>query len=235
MAKRKILVTGGTRGLGFSIAEKFLENGDDVTVTGSKGISKGPLGAHYKQVDFSNTEHLQNFIEQIKGLDYSILINNAGINKVVPFLDIDLAEFDLIHNVNLRAPFMISQSVIPGMIKHGWGRIVNIGSIYSVVSKEGRASYSSSKFGLDGLTTSIAAEMAQYGVLINCVSPGFMETEMTIKNIGMDGISEIEQLIPQKRIGNPKEVAEFIFWLCSDLNSYISGQNLIIDGGLSRV
>ena len=121
------------------------------------------------------------------------------------------------------------------MKENKWGRIINIASVFGVVSKEYRASYSSSKFALDGLTSSMAAEVAKSGILVNTVSPGFIETKLTKEILGEKGINEVISMVPIKRLGKPKEVARFVVWLSSEENTFISGQNLIIDGGFTRV
>jgi len=121
------------------------------------------------------------------------------------------------------------------MKKNNWGRIVNITSIWGNVTKEYRASYSSSKFALDGMTVALAAEVASMGILANSVAPGFIDTDLTQKVLGDKGIKEIKNIIPIKRLGKPTEVASFISFLVSEENTYISGQNIMIDGGFSRV
>jgi len=121
------------------------------------------------------------------------------------------------------------------MKKNNWGRIVNITSIFSNISKEYRASYSSSKFGLDGMTAALAAELSEEGILANSVGPGFVDTELTRSILGNDGISELKDCIPMKRLGQVEEIASLISWLVSNENTYMSGQNLMIDGGFSRV
>jgi 3-oxoacyl-[acyl-carrier protein] reductase len=116
-----------------------------------------------------------------------------------------------------------------------WGRIVNISSIWGSISKEYRSAYSSSKFGLDGMTASLAAEVSSMGILANSVSPGFIDTDLTRQILGEKGIDEIQANIPIKRLGKPHEIASFVSWLVSNENSYISGQNIMIDGGFTRV
>ena len=121
------------------------------------------------------------------------------------------------------------------MKESNWGRIINVTSIFSKVSKESRASYSASKFGLDGLTAAMSAELSSFNILVNSVSPGFIETDLTHRILGKTGIEEIRKTIPIGRLGSVKEIASFISWLASDENTYISGQNLVIDGGFTRV
>ena len=120
------------------------------------------------------------------------------------------------------------------MKERKWGRIINITSIWSQKSKEHRASYSASKFGLDGITAALSAELSEYGILSNSVSPGFIDTDMTRKILGESGMKDIEKQIPIKRLGNTREIAELVYWLTSESNSYISGQNVFIDGGFIR-
>ena len=239
MAKNKYcaVVTGGTRGIGYSIAQRLIQDGVDVIVTGTstKNASNCPIGGDFYQVDFLNDSSVKDFIAYLKQKPIDILINNAGINKIGEFDKIDTTDFDNIQKVNLKTPFLLCQAVIPYMKKNNWGRIVNITSIWGNVTKEYRASYSSSKFALDGMTVALAAEVASMGILANSVAPGFIDTDLTRKVLGDKGIQEIKNIIPIKRLGKPNEVASFISFLVSEENTYISGQNIMIDGGFSRV
>ena len=117
------------------------------------------------------------------------------------------------------------------MIQKKSGKIVNIASIWGNISKRGRAAYSSSKFGLKGLTLGMAAELAEYNILVNSVSPGFTRTDLTEQVLGPAGIKEVESLIPIKRLATTEEISKAVLFLCSDLNTYISGHDLIVDGG----
>ena len=121
------------------------------------------------------------------------------------------------------------------MKNNKWGRVINIASIFGKISKAHRASYSASKFGLDGLTTALAVEVAEFGILANCVSPGFIHTDLTTKILGKEAIDKLEKEIPIKRLGQANEIAELVAFLCSEKNSYLTGQNIIIDGGFTRV
>ena len=237
MAKRKYraVVTGATRGIGFAIAERLLNDACEVIATGTKAGSYGPEGSIYQQVDFLNDSSTDAFVEYLKQKPIDILINNAGINKISEFESIEIADLNRIHKVNLETPFLLCQAVIPNMKKNNWGRIVNITSIWGKVTKEYRAAYSSSKFGLDGMTVALAAEVASMGILANSVGPGIIDTDLTRKVLGDKGIQEIQSIIPIKRLGKPSEVASFVSWLVSEENTYISGQNIMIDGGFTRV
>jgi NAD(P)-dependent dehydrogenase (short-subunit alcohol dehydrogenase family) len=229
------VVTGATRGIGYAIAERLLSDGYEVIVTGTRSNSRGPEGSLYQQVDFLDDQSTLDFLNFLKIQQVDILVNNAGINKIGKFASIDIDDFDKILHVNLRAPFQLIQSVLPYMQKMKWGRIVNLTSIFGNITKEYRASYSSSKFGLDGLTAALAAEVAEFGILANSVGPGIIDTELTRNILGEDGISELKNRIPMKRLGNVTEIASLVSWLVSKENTYISGQNLMIDGGFSRV
>ena len=116
-----------------------------------------------------------------------------------------------------------------------YGRIINLSSIWGHISKEGRAAYSASKFGVRGLTLAMAAELASHNILVNSVSPGFTRTEMTEDILGLHGIKEVESMIPMGRLAEPSEISKVILFLASDLNTYISGQDIIVDGGVTNV
>jgi len=235
LSGRTALVTGGTRGIGYAIAQRLIADGADVLVTGRQPIGNGPSGSEYLGVDFADQQAVDVFSDSMKKRQIDILINNAGVNKIGNFSEIDQDEFRMIQQVNLHAPFCLSQAVVEGMKSRAWGRIVNIASIWSKISKELRASYSASKFALDGMTVAMSAELARYGVLVNCVSPGFIDTDMTRQVLGKDGMKALAEMVPARRLGAPEEIANFVAWLAGPENTYISGQNIAIDGGFTRV
>ena len=162
------------------------------------------------------------------------MINNAGINKIAPFLEIELKDFQEIHQVNVLAPFLITQAAISGMREQNWGRILNVSSIWGKISKENRASYSASKFALDGVTIALSIEFAKYGILANCIAPGFTDTELTRSILGQVEINQILASVPIGRMADISEIAKFAVWLASPENTYITGQNIAIDGGFTR-
>ena len=234
-SKKRAVVTGGTRGIGLAIATDLKRKGVEVLITGT--LENHPLNREfiYQTVDFTSLENIKKFTVFLQSFTPDILINNAGINKIDKFNDALLDDFFRIIQVNTTAPFCFCQAVLPNMKKNNWGRIINITSVWSKIGKSGRASYSVSKFGLDGMTTALAAEVAEYGVLVNCVAPGFIETDLTREILGETGMQDIAKQIPIKRLGKPEEIAAFVSWLASEENTYISGQNLVIDGGFTRV
>ena len=229
------VVTGATRGIGYAIAERLIKDGIEVIATGTSEDADYPNGASYYPVDFLNNSSVKAFVQYLKQQKIDILVNNAGINKIGEFANINIDDFDNIIKVNLRTPFLLCQAVIPHMKENGWGRIVNITSIFGNVTKEYRASYSSSKFGLDGMTVALASELSEMGILANSVGPGFIDTDLTRSVLGEKGIEEVLSQIPIKRLGQANEIASLVSWLVSDENTYISGQNIMIDGGFTRV
>ena len=233
--KHKALVTGSSRGIGLAIAKRLVKDGLEVISTGTELDGNHAQGSIYMQVDFLDASSVNRFLKLVGEESIDILVNNAGINKIDKFIDITDEDFNNILEVNLKVPFLISQLVVKHMLSVNWGRIVNIGSIFSKVSKEYRASYSASKFALDGLTAAMSAELSDSNILVNTVSPGFIDTELTQEILGKAGMDSIKQSIPAKRLGQVEEISSFVSWLVSEENTYISGQNLTIDGGFTRV
>lgn len=229
------VVTGGTRGIGYAIATRLKKENATVLITGTQAVAKNLENFDYFSADFNDAENIAQFARFLSDKKPDILINNAGTNLIDNFCDIPLNDFNNIQQINVLAPFQLCQAVIPSMKFKKWGRIINITSVLSRVSKSGRASYSASKFALDGLTSALAAEVAQYGILANCVAPGFIETDLTKRILGESGMQEIAQQVPMRRLGKPEEIAALVAWLVSPENTYISGQNIVIDGGFTRV
>lgn len=232
---RRALVTGGTRGIGAAIAARLVRDGLAVTVTGTGADGHGPHGTSYLPVDLGDRAAAAAFADAAGKAGYDVLINNAGINRIAGIADVRPEDFDLVHEVNLRSVFLLCRAVVPGMRQRTYGRIINIASIFAVVSREQRAAYSSSKFGLDGLTAALAAEVARDGILVNSVSPGFVDTDLTRRILGDAGIAELSGRIPIRRLAQPDEIAALVAWLASPENTYLSGQNVVIDGGFTRV
>ncbi len=235
MSDKTALVTGGTRGIGRAIAEALHRRGERVIVTGTKPDGLAPDGCQYEAIDFSDAKATAEFARRVAAMGIDILINNAGINKIAPFAEIDPADFAAIQAVNVTAPFLLSRAVLGHMKTSGWGRIVNVSSIWGKISRAQRGAYSTSKFALDGMTAALAAEVAADGILVNCIAPGFIDTELTRRVLGPEGLAKVVADIPIGRLGKPDEIATFAAWLASPENTYISGQNIAIDGGFTRV
>lgn len=234
-AGKKVFVTGASRGIGRSIAAAFLAEGAWVIGTRTRNVGADDACSEWVTADFSDLDQVQTCADTVRRIKPEVLVNNAGINKIAPFMQIDPTDFQRIQQVNVFAPFLLSQAALPAMVRAKWGRIVNISSIWGVVSRTQRASYSASKFALDGLTLALAAEHASDGILANCIAPGFVDTELTRSVLGEAGIKAIVAEVPTHRLAQVDEIAKLVLWLASDENSYVSGQNIAVDGGFTRV
>ena len=162
-----------------------------------------------------------------------IASSDSKLVKIATIDKIDEDEWDWINKVNLRGPFLLTKAVSEIMKKQGYGRILNIASIFGVVSKVKRAAYSTSKWGLVGFTKAVALDLASHNILVNAVSPGFVDTELTRKILGNKEIEELIDTIPQKRLADAGEIAKTVVFLTSHHNTYITGQNIIVDGGFT--
>lgn len=234
-AGKTVFVTGASRGIGHAIAQAYRSEGARVIGTRT---TKGALDDTCQEwivSNFADMSQLEACADRLREAKPDVLVNNAGINKNAPFVEIATEDFLEIHQVNVLAPFLLCQAAIPAMQQKKWGRIVNVSSIWGKISKEHRASYSASKFALDGMTLALAAEHSVDGILANSIAPGFIDTELTHRMLGEAGIERLVAGVPTRRLGRPDEIAKLVLWLSSDDNSFITGQNIAIDGGFSRV
>lgn len=233
---KRVFVTGASRGIGRAIAQAFRADGAWVigTHTGERNETED-ICHEIVVADFTDVEQIKACADYVRNFEPDVLVNNAGINKISPFVEIRPDDFLLIQQVNVFAPFHLCQAVIPAMKKKGWGRIVNVSSIWGKISKEYRASYTASKFALDGMTLALAAEHSGDGIIANCVAPGFIDTELTRRVLGEEGMRTLVSSVPAHRPGQVEEVARLVLWLASAENTYVAGQNIAIDGGFSRV
>lgn len=233
---RKAFITGASRGIGKAIADAFRAEGAWVVGTRTtKTDAVDPTCQEWVEADFSDIAQIEFCANILRTSAPDILINNAGINKNAPFVEIDPADFRVIQQVNVFAPFMLCQAAIPAMKSKGWGRIVNISSIWGKISMAHRASYSASKFSLDGMTLALAAEHSADGIIANSIAPGFIDTDLTHRMLGDDGIKALTAKVPANRLGRVDEIARLTLWLASDENTFVVGQNIAIDGGFTRV
>lgn len=219
--KHKALVTGGSRGIGQAICRCLEEAGYEVHAPGRM------------ELDLSSPQSVEAFIQANQDAGYDVLINNAGINEIA--LAENIAEEDLLRTmeVNLLGPIRLLRGLIPGMKEKGWGRIVNIGSIWGIVAKEGRLSYSATKHGIHGVTATLALELAPYGILVNTLCPGLVRTALTEKNNTPEQIRELSKMIPVGTLAEPDDIAQVARFLVSSENRYITGQQIVADGGYS--
>lgn len=234
LAGRVAVVTGATRGIGHAVAVRLSAMGARVIATGRSPAADVADGIVFRSADFADPVSTQAFARELADVAPDILVNNAGINRLAPFADLPEDAVTALHRVNVLAPMALCRAVLPAMRARRWGRIVNIASIWSLRSRTGRAAYSASKFALDGFTAALAAEVAIDGVLANCVSPGFVDTELIRSVMSEQALADLVAEVPMGRLAQPEEIAAFVAWLASPENSYISGQNLPIDGGYTR-
>ena len=230
------LVTGANRGIGASIANKLYFEGYKVfgTSTSGKGNTFGVY--EWLQGDFASHEGIEDFLIKLNSFDsFNVLVNNAGINIIKSSNNVSEKDFVKIQNINFKAPYFITKNVIEKMIVNKYGRVVNLASIWSVISKPERSLYSAMKTGLLGITRSLAVEHSINNVLINSVSPGFVETNLTKESMSHEQIEKIKKQIPMKRLAQPKEISELVAFLCSEKNTYLTGQNIVIDGGFTII
>lgn len=229
---KKILITGGTRGIGKRLVNDFIALGGEVFYTGTrKSEDPNCITADFLDENFDKEQ----FLDEIESHQFSVCINNAGKNVIGPIGDYNTKVWNDIIHLNLTIPFEITKKLSKGMAERGYGRIVNITSISSEISMPLRSAYCSSKFGLLGLTKVSAVELASKGVLVNAVGPGVTETELTLNVLGPDKMDEIAKNVPIGRLANVEDISNVVLFMSSSLNSYIVGQNIIVDGGYTCV
>lgn len=235
---RTVLITGGTRGIGLACARRFVDEAATVLCTGTRPDSF-PKGKEYRQikwitVDFKNPSWLETFRQEIPDT-VDVLVNNAGINRIKPIENATDQDLSDIYEINLKAPFLLCRELFPGMVQRRFGRIVNIGSIWTVITKAGRSIYTMAKHGLVGLTKTLAVEGAPHNVLVNAVSPGFTNTELTSASLSPEEMARVTVQIPMGRMADTDEMARVVAFLGSNANTYITGQNIVADGGFTHV
>jgi len=205
-----VLITGGSRGIGQAINQLFTSQGYNVYAPNRDELDLS------KPVTLSNPE-------------FDIVINNAGVNPLSNIMGIKDQE---VIRVNYISPLEIIQQCLPYMLSKGYGRIVNIGSIWIELAKPKRAAYSASKSALHALTKSLTAEYAFKNILTNTLSPGFIATDLTYQNNTKEQLALLSSNIPVGRLGTPEEIANLTYFLTIE-NTFITGQNIVIDGGYS--
>jgi 3-oxoacyl-[acyl-carrier protein] reductase len=236
---RVALVTGGTRGIGRAIARQLHAAGAKVAITGRNveraKAAAAELGAGVAAFGCEMTEAAQ--VEAaIAGAEAAlgpidILVNNAGLARDQIVLRMSEADWDTVLDANLKGAFLAIRAVLKGMMKRKGGRIVNVTSIVGLIGNKGQANYAASKAGLVGLTKSVAREYASRNILVNCVAPGFVATDMT-DALPVEARASLLQQIALGRLGQPEDIAGAVLFLVSDLASYVTGQVLVVDGGM---
>lgn len=242
MLKDKVaIVTGGTRGIGFAIVKKFLENEAKVVLFGSREESVTNAVSELKKEngdyqidgfypDLTNEEELQTIFKQIKAKygKIDIVVNNAGMSSSTPLKDYTVEEYDKIVNLNIKSVFTVSK-VAQSYLEETKGVILNTSSMVSKYGQPSGVMYPTSKFAVNGMTVSLARELAPKGIRVNAVAPGITETAM-VKNLPKEVIEPLIKTIPLGRIGKPEDIANAFTFLASDMASYITGTILSVDG-----
>ena len=236
------VVTGGTRGIGYSIVLKFLQNGAKVVLFGSKDETVKKAIKSLKDIDenydvmgfspnLSDIEEVSKTFETIKECygKIDILVNNAGVSSSTKLEDYEINEVDKIIDLNIKSVFICSKAILP-YLKETKGSIINTSSMVSINGQSSGVMYPASKFAVNGITKSLALELALYGIRVNAVLPGITETDM-VKNLPKDMINPLIKTIPLGRIGTPDDISNAFLFLASDMSSYITGELLSVDGG----
>lgn len=242
MFQKKVLVTGASRGIGKSIIESFFSEDSILigTATSEAGIKSilenfsnaGVTGKAYL-LDLNEDESIKSFIENLKKDDMNpdVLINNAGITKDNLMLRMSEDDWNDVINIHLSGQFKLMKAFVRNMLKNRWGRIINISSAAAAIGNKGQANYVAAKAGIEAMSKSLAREVGIKNITVNCIAPGFIETDMT-KDLDSDYIKTIQSGIPLERLGKPEEVASLVKYISSDDANYITGQTIHINGGL---
>ena len=233
------LVTGSTRGIGRAIAETLAAAGALVAVVGRDAVKAETAaaeighGAKGFACDVSDTSQVTALVAAVEAAfgTLDILVNNAGLTKDNVVMRLKDDDWDAVMDANLRGAFASIRAASRGMMKRRSGRIINISSIVGIIGNRGQANYAASKAGLIGLTKSVAKELASRNILCNAVAPGFIATDMTAA-LGPEQTKALESQIPLERLGRPGDIASAVAFLASDHAAYITGQVLVVDGGM---
>ena len=239
-----VIITGASGGIGSAAAILFAENGWTVVINYYRSAESAKMLASSLAsrgcsvmtcfADITDRSHVERMVYEAerKYGNIDALVNNAGIAQQMLFTEITDRDFDKMIEVNLKGPFLCSQAVLPGMIHRKSGKIVNISSVWGVTGASCEVHYSAAKAGVIGLTKALAKELAPSGIQVNCIAPGLIETPIN-NNLTADELSDFVNEIPLGRMGEAREVAELIYFLCSDSSDYITGQVISQDGGIA--
>lgn len=221
MTEYTALVTGGTRGIGAAIAQRLEADGWQVLTPARSAL------------ELASQESVTQYLQDLGDTRIDGLVLNAGINTPAHIDDMPVEQWQHIQSVNLTSSFMLVGALTPGMARRGFGRLVAISSVYASRNRAGRAAYSASKAGLASLMASVAVEFAGSGILANTVAPGFVDTEMTHQNNDAATIAKLLERVPVGRLASTSEIADAVAFLISPSNTYITGQELAVDGGFT--
>ena len=239
LENKKIIITGATGGIGNSIVKTLSDSGAKILATGTRLEKLEELKSKFKNTDIlkfdiSKGEEIEEFIENATkqlggGLD--CLVNNAGITQDNLAIRMNIDEWKKVININLTSTFLLSKFAVKKMLKNKYGKIINITSVVGHTGNLGQANYTASKAGIVAMSKSLAIEYAKKNININCISPGFIKTEMTDK-IDEKFKESIISKIPSSRLGEPEDVANAVLFLASDQSNYINGETIHVNGGM---
>ena len=236
---RVALVTGSTRGIGRAIAARLVECGARVAIVGRDAqkasavaaeVSSDARGFACDMADSASVNALVAAVEEAFG-SVDVLVNNAGLTRDNIMLRLKDEDWDAVLDANLRGAFVAIRAATRGMMKRRWGRIINISSVVGLVGNKGQSNYAASKAGLIGLTKAVAKEFASRNILANAIAPGFIETDMT-GAMTPEARAALIGTIPLERLGTPADIASMVAFLASEHAAYITGQVLVVDGGM---
>ena len=239
LSARVALVTGSTRGIGRAIADTLANCGARVAVVGRDAaraqdvaaqVSPEARGFACDVADIASVAALVAAVEESFG-SLDILVNNAGLTRDNIMLRLKDDDWDAVLDANLRGAFAAIRAATRGMMKRRWGRIINISSVVGLVGNKGQTNYAASKAGLIGLTKAVAKEFASRNILANAIAPGFIETDMT-NAMNPEARTALIASIPLERLGSPNDIASMVAFLASEHAAYITGQVLVVDGGM---
>ena len=239
LSNRVALVTGGTRGIGRGIAQTLANCGATVAVVG-RDLERATAvaaeighGARGFAADVADTAAVATVVSDVENAfgSLDIVVNNAGLTRDNLLMRIKDEDWDAVLNANLRGAFAVIRAASRGMMKRRWGRIINIASVVGITGNKGQANYAASKAGLIALTKSVARELGSRNILANAVAPGFIETDMTAA-MTAEARAGMASQIPLERFGKAEDVAGVVAFLASEYASYITGQVLVVDGGM---
>jgi NAD(P)-dependent dehydrogenase (short-subunit alcohol dehydrogenase family) len=239
------LITGTSRGLGQYFARALARAGADLILTSRKRETLAPFEAEVKalgrrvvslELDVRDQASIKNMAAEAEAAvgQIHILVNNAGCNVRKPALDVAWDDWNYVLDTNLRGSFFVAQAIARGMVQHNYGRIINIGSVTSVAGYAGLGPYTASRGGIRQLTMSLAADWGRYGVTVNCLAPGWFKTAQNKVMYEDEGwVEYLVERIPLKRPGQPDDLDGAVVFLASESSRYVTGQTLLVDGGIS--
>ena len=238
---KNIIITGATGGIGKTLVRQFRDEGANILITGTseeklKNFTKQfSEKLNFVACDLSNIKNIEGILSEVDKVfknKVDILINNAGITSDNLALRMKEEDWYKVIDINLTSTFFLTKEIIKLMIKSRYGRIVNISSVVATTGNPGQSNYCASKGGIEAMSRALSLEVAKRGITINCVAPGFIETDMT-QNILEKNKELVLSKIPLSRIGTPEDVANIVCFLSSDASSYITGQTIHINGGMA--